>query len=87
MLLTASHLLRAVTPRTKKDFERPDRDEEDGDELPEDKAGEREIKYLSIKKKPILTGENGDEEEEQKITFHEGEPPAYHRVRLILHSN
>lgn len=64
-----------------------DRDEEDEqDELPEEKAGEREIKYLTLKKKPIPKNKKREEEEEeQKITFHDGEPPAYHRVQLCLY--
>lgn len=73
----------AVTPRTKREFERQDKDEEEeADEIPEEKAGEREIKYLTLKKKPIpnKNKKKAQEEEEQKITFHEGEPPGYHRV-------
>jgi hypothetical protein len=75
----------AVTPRTKREFERQDKDEEEeADEIPEEKAGEREIKYLTLKKKPIpnKNKKKAQEEEEQKITFHEGEPPGYHRVPL-----
>lgn len=71
-----------ITPRTKREFERQDKDEEEeADEIPEEKAGEREIKYLTLKKKPIpnKNKKKAQEEEEQKITFHEGEPPGYHR--------